>query len=67
MRTVEKIIVNFGDQDVFDCDKRKRFEAVLHGLILGYGGLSRDEQEEADKELIDLGLLKHEVYGRVKR
>lgn len=67
MKTVEEIIVEFGDQDVFDCDKRKSFEAVLHGLILGYGGMSRDEREMADKELIDLGLLKHEVYGRVKR
>jgi hypothetical protein len=67
MRTIEEIIVDFREEDMFDCDKRKSFETALYGLMIGNGGLKKCEREVWDQELISLGSMKHEVYGRVKR
>jgi hypothetical protein len=52
---------------MFDCDKRKSFETALHGLMIANGGLKKQEREVWDQELIDLGLMKHECYGRIQR
>lgn len=66
MRTLEQIIVDFKDEDMFDCDKRKSFETALHGLMIANGGMKKKEREVWDQELIDLGLMKHECYGRIQ-
>lgn len=67
MQTVEEIIRDFSpDDEAFDCDKRKRFEAVLHGLLVGQGGLGVDA-EVVDQELIEIGLSKYEQYEEIRQ
>mgnify|MGYP000153254854 CR=1 FL=1 len=61
--TVKEKIVNFKKEDMFDADKRRKYELLLQSMVASLNTLGQGDLMY--NEVIDLGITKYEIFNNI--